>query len=141
MQVIGDTRLFVGNRGFNITFSVTIPDFVVKSYALAGSICPTERKIAFVSLKEVLFGGFGFNLFVGFFCSFLLAVAEKVHILFVFAREKAWAGEIALVSRSGELLLGQVSLNLFSTIRKKISSRQAPSYCKDLFNCFLLTAD
>lgn len=91
MQVIGDTRLFVGNRGFNITFSVTIPDFIVQSYALADSICPTERKTAFVNLKEVLFGEFGFDLFVGvfFFCSFLLAVAEKVQILFIFVGEKA----------------------------------------------------
>lgn len=56
MQVIRDTRLFVGNGGFNVTFYVMIPEFVVKSYALAGCICSTERETAFVNLKEVLFG-------------------------------------------------------------------------------------
>lgn len=61
-QVIRDTRLFVGIRGFNVTFSVTIPEFIVKSYALAGCIYPTERKTAFVNLKGVLFGGFGSDL-------------------------------------------------------------------------------
>lgn len=135
MQVIRDTRLFVGNRGFYGTFSVTIPEFVVTSCALAGCICPTERKTVFANLEEVLFGVFCCC------CCFLLAIVEKIYILFNFAGEKAWAGEITLVSRSGELLLGQVSLNLCSTIRKKISSRQAPSYCTDLFNCFLLTAN
>lgn len=58
MQVIRDTRLFVGNRGFNVTFSVMIPKFLVKSHALAGCIGPTERETAFVTVKEVLFGVF-----------------------------------------------------------------------------------
>lgn len=75
------------------------------------------------------------------FCFVLLGIAKKGHVLFIFTGEKCWAGEVAPVRRSGELLLGWVSLNLCSAIRKEISSRQAPSYQKNVFDCFLRTAN